>query len=48
MKAAEGQTTVLYEYTEAWTTAKLEVYFPFYAVDIRPFPSIELLQCSGK
>lgn len=48
MKAAEGQAGVLCENTEAWTTTELEVHFQFYAVDIRPFPSIELLLRSDK
>jgi len=47
MKAAEGQMGVLCENTEAWTT-ELEVHFQFYAVDIRPFPSIELILRSYK
>jgi hypothetical protein len=48
MKAAEGQTGVLCENTETWTTTELEDHFQIYAVDIRPFHSIELLLRSDK
>ena len=48
MKAAEGQMRVMCKNTEARTTTELEVRFQFYAVDIRPFPSIELILRSDK